>query len=73
MARSLLIPQRTPLHQSIIELLRQRGNRLLGVKEIFERLEDSDVQRDEVDRAVEELVQYAATIGGRQSPEGANE
>jgi ribonuclease R len=65
LARSLAIPQRTPLHQSIITLLRERGNRLLGLKEIFERLEDPDVQREEVDRAVEELEQEGAVIAVR--------
>ncbi|HEX2121388.1 MAG TPA: hypothetical protein VHL59_07080, partial [Thermoanaerobaculia bacterium] len=55
MVRSLSVPQRPALHQSIIELLRQRGNRLLPVREIFERLADPDVTRDEVDRAVDEL------------------
>jgi hypothetical protein len=31
------------------------------------------IVNDDLDRAVEELVEYAATIDGRQSPEGANE
>jgi guanylate kinase len=31
------------------------------------------IVNDDLDRAVDELVEYAATIGGRQSPEGANE
>ncbi|HEY0155700.1 MAG TPA: ribonuclease R [Thermoanaerobaculia bacterium] len=65
MARSLSVPQRNPLHQEIVELLRQRGNRLLGVREIFERLADSDVQREEVDRAVDELEQEGAIIAVR--------
>jgi ribonuclease R len=55
LARSLAVPQRPELHQEIIELLRKRGNRLLGRKEIHERLEDPEVSREEVDRAVEEL------------------
>ena len=55
MTRSLSVPQRPPLHESIVALLRERGNRLLGIKEIFERLDDSDVTREESDRAVEEL------------------
>ena len=42
------------LHQSIIDLLRTRGNRLLGIKEIHERL-TTDATRDAVERAVEEL------------------
>ncbi len=65
MARSLSVPQRPPLHQAIVELLRQRGNRLLGVKEIHERLDDPDIQREEVDRAVEELEQEGAIIAVR--------
>ncbi len=45
LARSLAVPQRPELHQAIIQLLRQRGNRLLGSKEIHERLDDPDVTR----------------------------
>ena len=55
MARSIAVPQRPELHHAIIELLRERGNRLLGRKEIHERLDDPDVSKEEVDRAVEEL------------------
>lgn len=62
MARSLAIPQRPELHQSIIELLRQRGNHLLGIREIHERLDDAEIQREEVDRAVEELEQDGVII-----------
>ena len=62
MARSLANPQRPELHQAIIELLRQRGNRLLGVREIHERLDDADIQREQVDRAVEELKQDRVTV-----------
>jgi ribonuclease R len=62
LARSLSNPQRPELHQSIIELLRLRGNRLLGIKEIHERLDDADLQREEVERAVEELEQDGIII-----------
>jgi ribonuclease R len=62
LARSLANPQRTELHQAIIELLRQRGNRLLGIKDIHERLDDSDTTREEVARAVEELEQEGTII-----------
>jgi ribonuclease R len=62
LARSLAIPQRPELHRAIIELLRQRGSRLLGIKEIHERLDDPDVQREEVERAVEELEQDGIII-----------
>jgi ribonuclease R len=50
-----LLPLRTDLQQSIVDLLRQRGSRLLGIKEIHERLNDPDAKRDEVERAVEAL------------------
>jgi ribonuclease R len=50
-----LLPQRTDLQQSIVDLLRQRGSRLLGIKEIHERLADPDASRDEVERAVDAL------------------
>jgi ribonuclease R len=65
LARSLANPQRPELHQAIIELLRQRGNRLLGVREIHERLDDPDVTREESDRAVEELEQEGTIIAVR--------
>ncbi|HEX6099644.1 MAG TPA: ribonuclease R [Thermoanaerobaculia bacterium] len=45
----------TSLQESIIALLRQRGNRLLTISEIRERLHDPDAVADQVDRAVEEL------------------
>jgi ribonuclease R len=64
-ARSLALPQRPELHQAIIELLRQRGNRLLGIAEIHERLEDADSAREEVEHAVEELEQEGAIIAVR--------
>ncbi|HUR79948.1 MAG TPA: ribonuclease R [Thermoanaerobaculia bacterium] len=51
----LSVPQRPALHEELIELLRQRGNRLLRVSEIHERLADPDVPREELERAVEEL------------------
>jgi len=50
-----MLTQRTDLQQSIVDLLRKRGNRLLGIKEIWERLADPDVSRDEVERAVRQL------------------
>ena len=65
MARSIGDPQRTALHQSIVDLLRQRGNRLLGRREIFERLEDPDVTKDEVDIAVEELERDGTIVAVR--------
>src|SRR5712691_10474152 len=50
-----MLTQRTELHQSVVDLLRTRGNRLLGIKEIHERLGDPDATRDAVQRAVREL------------------
>jgi ribonuclease R len=43
------------LKEQITALLRTRGNRLLAIKEIAERLADPDVTRDGVERAVEEM------------------
>lgn len=65
MTRSIAVPQHPELHQSIIQLLRQRGNRLLGRKEIHERLDDPDVTKDDVDRAVEDLESDGVLIAMR--------
>jgi len=62
---SIALPQRPALHESIIELLRERGNRLLGIKEIHERLGDPDVTRDQSERAVAELEQDGTIIAVR--------
>src|ERR1043165_5495244 len=43
------------LKEQIAALLRKRGNRLLAIKEIADRLADPDVTRDDVERAVEEM------------------
>jgi len=51
----LSVPQIPALHEELIELLRQKGNRLLRMSEIHERLEDPDVTREQLERAVEEL------------------
>lgn len=45
----------TELENDIITLLRERGNRLLAIGEIHERLHDPEVTRDEVAIIVEEL------------------
>jgi ribonuclease R len=55
LTKSIANPQQSELHQAIIELMRQRGNRLLGRHEIWERLGDPEVTKEEVDRVVEEL------------------
>ena len=55
MTPSLSVPQRPELHQAIVELLRERGNRILAVKEIHERLQDLALTREEVERAIDEL------------------
>jgi ribonuclease R len=54
-AASIDLPQRNDLETAIIELLRKRGNRLLAVREIFERLDDRDVTVEQVALAVEAL------------------
>ena len=54
---SLAIPLPPELHQAIVALLRERGSRLLGIKEIYERLTDADASQEQVERAVEELEQ----------------
>ncbi len=45
----------TDLQQSIVDLLRTRGNRLLSIGDIFQRLKDPDASREDVERAVDEL------------------
>src|SRR6266849_2551763 len=49
------LPARTALQQSIVDLLRKRGNRLLSIREIHERLREGEVTRDDIERAIEEL------------------
>ncbi len=56
---------RTDLQQSIVDLLRTRGNRLLNVKDIRERLGDSAVSREELERAVDELEQDGTILAVR--------
>ncbi|HVS30571.1 MAG TPA: ribonuclease R [Thermoanaerobaculia bacterium] len=46
---------KTPLHQSVIDLLRQRGNRLLSIADIRDRLTTPETTRDDVERAVSDL------------------
>lgn len=65
MPQSLLLPGSTGLKQSITDLLRRRGSRLLLVKEIRDRLEGSDATREEVERAVEELEQDGIVVAVR--------
>ncbi len=62
---SLSIPQRHALHESIVALLRERGNRLLRTSEIRERLQDPDATPDLVERAVEELERDGAILAVR--------
>ncbi len=52
---SVALPRRSELHQSIVELLRKRGSRLLSIPDIRDRLGDPDLTREEVERAVDEL------------------
>jgi ribonuclease R len=60
---TLAVPQRPALHESIIELLRQRGNRLLRISEIHERLHETPL--DLVTRAVEELENDGVVVAVR--------
>jgi ribonuclease R len=62
---TLAVPQRPALHESIIELLRQRGNRLLRIAEIHERLEGHETPLDLVTRAVEELERDGVVVAVR--------
>ena len=55
MTRNLTLPQRQELQQKIVDLLRQRGNRLLSIADIQQRLAEPDLTTDQVARAVEEL------------------
>src|SRR5450759_2229994 len=50
-----MLPQKSELEQRIVELLRQKGNRLLSSGEVHERLGDPEIQRDTVERAVDDL------------------
>ncbi|HEX9160162.1 MAG TPA: ribonuclease R [Thermoanaerobaculia bacterium] len=50
-----MLPQKSELHEAIVDLLRQKGNRLLSIGDIHERLSSSDASRTGVERAVEEL------------------
>ncbi len=50
-----MLPQKSELHESIVTLLRQRGNRLLSIGDIHERLGGVDATREEVEHAVREL------------------
>ena len=52
-----------------IERRLARAREELAAQEEFAKV----IVNDDLDRATEELVEYAATIVGRQSPEGANE
>ena len=77
MARSLSTPERPQLHREIIELLRQRGNRVLGIKEIHERLDEAAIadghrlagrralpQRDREVREIDAADDPAAAVAG---------
>ena len=74
---------KAPTFEELERRLRARATESAG--EIEERLEvarqqlglagsfDHVIVNDDLDRATDELVEYAATIGCRQSPEGADE
>ena len=65
MSQSLSLPGSAGLKQSIIDLLRQRGSRLLPVTDIWERLADSELTREQVERAVDELEQEGVVVAVR--------
>ena len=53
------------LQRSIIDLLRSKGNRLLTISDIRERLVDPELSREQVERAVEELEADGVVIAVR--------
>jgi ribonuclease R len=57
-----MLPQKSELHERLVDLLRQKGNRLLSIGEIYERLGDADATREQVERAVEELERDGVVI-----------
>jgi ribonuclease R len=61
---SIAFPESNELHKSITDLLRQRGSRLLGIAEIWERLDD-DVTREQVERAMDELERDGVVLAVR--------
>lgn len=65
MPPSLSLPDAGDLRQSITDLLRRRGSRMLRIAEIWERLADPDVSRELVERTVEELEQDGVVIAVR--------
>src|SRR5436853_1619979 len=54
-ARVKILPLRNDLQTAIIDLLRTRGSRLLGVRDVFDRLELRDVTQEQVAIALDEL------------------
>ena len=57
--------QPTELQRSIIDLLRSKGNHLLTISDIRERLADPELTREQVERAVEELEADGVVIAVR--------
>ncbi|HEX3108295.1 MAG TPA: RNB domain-containing ribonuclease, partial [Thermoanaerobaculia bacterium] len=55
----------TELENDIVTLLRERGNRLLSIAEIHERLKDPEVSRDEIAIIVEELERDGVLVAVR--------
>jgi ribonuclease R len=64
-SRTLSTPRQHDLRKRITELLRERGNRLLSIGDIWKRLGDDDVPREEVERAVEEMEREGALLAVR--------
>jgi len=65
LARTVSIPHQSELHQAVIELLRQKGSRLLSLSDIHERLNDSDSSQQAVERAVNDLESEGIIIAAR--------
>jgi ribonuclease R len=57
--------QPSELQRAIIELLRSKGNRLLTISDIRERLNDPELSREQVERAVEVLEADGVVIAVR--------
>jgi ribonuclease R len=64
-SRTLSTPRQHDLRKRITELLRERGSRLLSIGDIWKRLGDDDLPREEVERAVEEMEREGVLLAVR--------
>ncbi len=60
-----MLPQKSELHESIVALLRERGNRLLTIGDIHQRLGDTEATRQEVEHAAGDLERDGIIIAVR--------